>query len=202
MLFENIRRRKRAVSAIQKNWRSVPMYRKKMTNEATGKTRVKYARLIRSYPWKVALALASSAVVEETKLDLSHLGVESIPESKMRPFMATISDGAVFALEQWMAATVQEIMHYAKIIREEIGLHSRNHKDVIELAIKTFEEKTAAAASGMPTATTVIPMVLARKKLAGEVEAPGEKKADEDDKEEEGEEAEGEDDEEDKKSDA
>lgn len=196
----NRSRLRRGVDGIFKKARHAPMYKKQIVDEKTGKKSFKYTRLLNRNAFPISAALACQTIATESENELKRLGIDSLPESKLRPWNVSFAPGSVFALEQFFAAQVQQIMYNAKIIRDNTHLHSKNHKSVIALAIEEWKRAVVAPASEVPISTIVIPMVLARKTKKGEKEAPGEQKApdapteegaggedeDEDDDEEEG----------------
>lgn len=181
-VFKNFDRRARATNGIYKNWRSAAMYKKTIEDNETGKVRVRYGgNFISSHAFKVGMALASSAVIGDSKRCLKRLDIEPVNETKHRPWSASITPGAAFQLNQFFEALTHEVMTRAVAIRDTVGFHSRNHKSVIELAIKDVKKHVIDPSSGMPASVTILPMKLARKKKQGEEEAPGEKVVADDD---------------------
>lgn len=173
----NRARLRRGLDGIFKKARHAPMYKKEIVDEATGKTSFKYTRLLNRNAFPIATALACQAISTETGNNLKHLGIESLPESKLRPWNVSFAPGSIVVVEQFIAAQVQQIMYNAAIIRKFCGAHSNNHKSVISLAIDEWKRAVVAPASDVPVSTTVIPMNLARKAKKGETQSPGEQKA-------------------------
>jgi hypothetical protein len=171
------------------------MYKKEVVDEATGKKSFKYTRLLNRNAFPIATALACQTISTETENNLNHLGIESLPESKLRPWNVSFAPGSVLVVEQFIAAQVQQIMYNAATIRKFCDTHSKNHKSVIALAIDEWKRAVVAPASDVPVSTTIIPMSLARKAKKGETQSPGEQKAP--DAPAENEEAEGEEDDDD-----
>lgn len=164
-------------SVINKAWSSdkIPMFQTTKISPTTGNTYVQRTRLINSKAYKIAVSGACAAVAGELEIDMKHLGIEFNPDSKTRPWAVGLSRGAAFMFEQFLATIVQQIVAQNKIIRSGIKKHARNHKEVTKLAIAEVRKSIFEAASGVPTSTTALPMMVARKKKDGEVEAVGEK---------------------------
>lgn len=193
-VFKNLNLRGRCVNGIYKGYKDAPMHRREVKDEETGTVRVKRSgRILKAHNWKVAMAMASSAVSQDAKYSLSKFGVEAHKESKMRPFEATISVAAAYSLENFISSLAKEVMLRARVIKETIGHHERNHKSIIQMAIDEVKKQIVDPSTGAATTITVMPFKLARKRKSGETEAPGEKivedVADDDNDEEEEEDA-------------
>lgn len=168
----NVNRLTRAQNSLWKGARVAPQFCREVKN-ANGKKSKKYLRLIKPIAYKVALAAACSAVVGETELDMKHLGMDALPESKTRPWMCSLSPGAAMMLEHFLSSIVQQILSYNQILTKTVKRHSKNHADVTALSIEEVKRAIFAPASGVPLCTTVLPLVLSRKKKSSESEAPG-----------------------------
>ena len=190
-MMSNQARLRKAQDGLWKVAKTAPMFSVAMKG-STGREYKKYTRLINTSAYKVAMSGACASITAETQLDMGHLGMDYNPDSKLRPWAQSLSPGAAFMLEQFLATIVQQVVYQARTVRNGIKKHSRNHKEVIKLAIDEVRKSIFEPASGVPTSTTALPMSIARKKKEGESEAPGEKEAesapaaDDDEEEEEG----------------
>lgn len=196
--FTNSNRLRKCQDGIWKNARTAPMWVATVPTADGKGTKKRYTRLIPSAAYKTSLSGACGAVFGETELDMLHLGMEPLEDSKQRPFAMSMSQGAAFLVrtasacthtlhevltrcdflqcsqkEQWMACLVQEILTSARAIRNGVRRHARNHPSVIRLAIKNVRENLFRSAMDVPEYTIVLPVAMSRKKKAGEEVAPG-----------------------------
>ena len=188
-MHENATRLRKSQDGLWKIAKKSPMF-SVVKQGSSGKEYTQYSRLVNSQAYKVACSGACAAVAAELQIDMAHLGMDFTPDSKTRPWACQLSPGAAFMLEQFLATIVQQVVYQARTVRNGIKKHSRNHKEVIKLAIDEVRKSIFEPASGVPTSTTALPMSIARKKKEGESEAPGEKEAEsapaaDDDEEEE-----------------
>ena len=167
----------RAVNGMWKIARKAPMFSKTTKNPETKTTSTRYTHLLNSMAYKVAVSGACASVSGMLENEMKHLGVKVRPDSKNLPWTCALAPGAAFMLEQFLAAVVQQIIYNNRIIRKGLNKHSKNHRKVTKLAIEEMKRAIFEPASMVPISTTVLPMVLSRKKKAGETEAPGDKDA-------------------------
>lgn len=172
-MAENFTRHRRTIDKLWSTARKAPMFNVTKRG-SSGKEYTAYSRLINTPAYKVAVSGACAAVSAELQLDMQHLGMEYIPDSKMRPWAMSVSPGAAFMLEQFLSTIVQQIMYQSRIIRSGIGRHNRNHKEVTKLAIEEVRESIFAAASSVPSSTTALPMSIAKRAVIGAATAKGE----------------------------
>jgi hypothetical protein len=190
-VFKNNRDRDRAINGMWRAARTAPMFCKEADN---GKKM--YTRLINPNAYKIAVSGACAAASGELDSELASFGMNALSDSKNSPFTCSLSVGAAFQLEQFLASVVQEIVHKNKIIRTGIKKHSRNEKQMTKIAIQMVKESIFDPANGVPSSTTVLPMMMVRKKKnqktsAGEEEAKDpvveEEKEEDEDEDEDGE---------------
>ena len=190
-VFKNNRDRDRAINGMWRSARTAPMFCKDTEN---GKKM--YTRLINPNAYKIAVSGACAAASGELDSELASFGMNALPDSKNSPFTCSLSVGAAFQLEQFLASVVQEIIHKNKIIRTGIRKHSRNEKQMTKIAIQMVKEAIFDPANGVPSSTTVLPMMMVRKKKNQKTSAGDEEAKDpvaEDEKEEDENEEDGED---------
>lgn len=167
----------RAVNGV---WRMAPkasMYSLKVINKETGKESIKYTHLINKNAYQIAVSGACAGASGALESDMNMLGMKVLPDSKSRPWSCAMSPAAAFMLEQHLASIAQQIVYNNRIIRKGLKKHTKNHRDVTKFSIEEVRRAIFQPATGVPSTTTVLPMILSRKKNADEKEAPGDKEA-------------------------
>jgi len=189
-VYENQARARRVTDGLWRNAKKAPMFGI-VKKTQSGRVMRKTQRLISSNAFKVLLSGACASVSASVEQDLDELGVDYTQDSKSRPFSMSLSGGAQLMLEQFLSAIISQIVYQTRTIRNGIGRHQRNNKELVRLAIESVRESVFDAANVAPMDAIALPMALARKKRVGEAEAPGEQEvddaeadADEDDEEE------------------
>jgi hypothetical protein len=167
----------RAVNGMWKIAKKAPMFCKTTKNPETKAETTRYTHLLNGLAYKVAVSGACASVSGMLEHDMDRFGMNINPDSKSLPWTCSMAPGAAFMLEQFLAGVVQQIAYNSTIIRKGLGKHSRNHRSITKLAIEEAKRAIFDPASSVPISTTVLPMILSRKKKAGETEAPGEKEA-------------------------
>jgi len=187
-VLTNANRLRRAQNYVWKTAKTNHVFTK--TNE-NGKTR--YTRLIKPIAYKIAVSGACQTESALNEIEMKRLGVEVEPDSKQCPWTCSLAPGAVLPIEMFLASVVQQILLYNKVLKTSLK-KKRNDRHITKISIDEVKKAIFDPAAGVPTSTIVLPYALARKKKAGETEAPGEreaedvKEADEDEEEEEQEE--------------
>jgi hypothetical protein len=174
-MMDNQARLRKCQDGLWKVAKKAPMF-SVAKKGSTGREYTQYTRLVNTNAYKVAMSGACASVAGETQLDMEHLGMDYKADSKTRPWACTLAPGAGFELEQHLATIVQQIVAQSKVVRDGIKKHSRNHKECVKLAIDEVRESIFHAASGVPTATIVIPNSISKKTSPGD---KGESKGDE-----------------------
>lgn len=176
-MMKNQARYRRATDGMWKIAKKAPQFTCVKAAES-GREYNQYTRLINTNAYKIAMSGACAAVSGELEIDMKHLGMDYTPDSKTRPWSATLSPGAAFMLEQFLATVVQQIVYHNLSIRKGIKRHARNHKEVTKLAVDEVRRSIFTAASGVPDVVSALPMSVARKAKKGEGESAGEKEFD------------------------
>ena len=166
--------------AINSAWRMAPkasMYSMKVINKDSGKESIKYTHLINKNAYQIAVSGACAAASGALEGDMNMLGMQILPDSKSRPWSCAMSPAAAFMLEQHLASIAQQIVYNNRIIRSGLKKHTKNHRDVTKFSIEEVRRAIFQPATGVPSTTTVLPMILSRKKKVDEKEAPGDTEA-------------------------
>lgn len=176
-VFKNQANYTRALNGMWRMSRNAPMYSKVVVNEKTGKETTRHTRLLNNLAYKIAVSGACAGVSGALENDLETIGCAVLEDSKTRPFACTLAPGAAMAIEQFLASVVKQVTYHTISIRNGLKKHSRINKAMAKIAIAEVKKSMFDPASGLPLTTTVLPLVLARKKRDGEAEAPGDVEA-------------------------
>ena len=176
-VFKNQAQHNRAINGIWRDARNAPMFSKKVVSEKSGKESTRHMRLINTLAYKIAVSGACAGVSGVLESEMESLGMNVLDDNKNRPFSCSMAPGAAMLLEQFLASIVQQIIYNTKIMRNGLKKHSRINKTMTRISIGEVKKAIIDPASGIPLTTTVLPLVLSRKKKEGETEAPGDAEA-------------------------
>jgi len=160
---QNAKKLRRVQDKLWNNAAHAPIFCKEAGKDKNGKQLYRSARLIGGHAYQIAASGAATAVVRELKGDCAAFGMEYEASTGM-PSFPRISVGAKMALEQFMAAYVQEAVCNAKATMTYIGKHKRLTRSYLRTAFADANESIFNASGPAARAAVIVPLKKAVKK--------------------------------------
>ena len=155
--IQNSRTLRRLQDKVWNNAAHAPMFCKEAGKDKNGKQLYRSARLIGGHAYHIATSGAAAAVVREIKSDCAAIGLDYEATTGASSF-PRISQGAKMALEQFMAAYVQEALLNAKRTMKTLGKHRRLTRAYVRTAFAEANESIFHSAGPSARAAVVVPL--------------------------------------------